>query len=335
MSPKTSEPLRLAAAERADAIDGRLACQLRVLATHAPMTGRLHSAPRRRRLLAVVRIAMVTAVVLIASGIATATAAYVVRRVWPRPATLATPPARTAPPDQRTRSSAPHRAAPEPVAPIVSSPEPTPAEPARPSDHKSLAMVAKHVDRRADRRPPVAMEPPVAPATEPSAPVAETPEDGVSEEARLLRQALSALRHDHDARRALSVLDDYDRRFAQGTLVLEATSARTQALLQLGDHTHALVLLDRLPLGHKGYPVELRIVRGELRSLAGRCSEALLDFDAVLARGAAPDEVARALFGRASCRARTGDNAGAEADRRRYLKEFPQGPAAGQLLSPR
>lgn len=160
--------------------------------------------------------------------------------------------------------------------------------------------------------------------------------DGVSQEASLLRQALSALRRDHDPRRALGLLDEYDRRFGQGTLAREAASARAQALLKIGDNAGALSLLDRLPLGHDGQTGELRVIRGELRSLSGRCRDALGDFDAVLrsSRGGDRDEIARALFGRASCRARTGDQAGAEHDRQRYLKEFPQGPAAKQLLSP-
>jgi hypothetical protein len=160
--------------------------------------------------------------------------------------------------------------------------------------------------------------------------------DGVTQEAELLRRALAALRRDHDAKRALILLDDYDRRFGRGTLAQEADSARAQALLQIGDTPRALAILDRLPLGHQGHPGELQVIRGELRSLSGRCRDALLDFDAVLraTAGSAPIEVARALFGRASCRARTGDPVGAEADRQRYLKEFPQGPAARQLSSP-
>jgi tetratricopeptide (TPR) repeat protein len=160
--------------------------------------------------------------------------------------------------------------------------------------------------------------------------------DGVTQEAGLLRQALSALRRDHDARRALALLDNYDWRFGQGALALEATSARAQALLQLGDNARALELLDRLPLWQERHTGELRVIRGELRSLSGRCQEALSDFDDVLRAGAgkATSEVARALFGRASCRARTGDLAGAEQDRQRYLKEFPKGPAARQLTSP-
>jgi hypothetical protein len=161
--------------------------------------------------------------------------------------------------------------------------------------------------------------------------------DGVTQEGGLLRQALAALRHDHDGRRALALLDDYDRRFRQGVLALEANSARAQALLQLGDKARALEILDHLPLWHEGYTGELRVIRGELRSLSGRCREALLDFDPVLSasNGNASDEVARALFGRASCRARTGDLVGAEQDRQHYLKEFPQGPATSNLGSRR
>ena len=67
----------------------------------------------------------------------------------------------------------------------------------------------------------------------------------MTQEAGLLRQALAALRRDHDAKRALALLDEYDRRFGQGALALEATSARAQALLQLGDNVHALEILDR------------------------------------------------------------------------------------------
>jgi outer membrane protein assembly factor BamD (BamD/ComL family) len=160
--------------------------------------------------------------------------------------------------------------------------------------------------------------------------------DGVTQEAELLRQALATLRRDHDAKRALSLLDDYDRRFGRGSLAHEADATRAQALLQLGDNPRALAILDRLPLGQAGQTGELRVIRGELRSLSGRCRDALLDFEAVLraTAGNAPPEVARALFGRASCRARTGDAVGAQADRQRYLKEFPQGPAARQLSSP-
>jgi tetratricopeptide (TPR) repeat protein len=157
--------------------------------------------------------------------------------------------------------------------------------------------------------------------------------DGVSQEAAILRQALSALRKERDPRRALALLDDYDRRFGTGALAWEATSARAQALLALGERTHALALLDKLPLRQDGQTGGLWVTRGELRSLAGRCAEALRDFEAILGAQSDRDQTARALYGRASCRARLGDLAGAEQDRQRYLRDFPQGPAAKQLMS--
>ena len=169
-------------------------------------------------------------------------------------------------------------------------------------------------------------------------PAAESPPraEGIAAEAALLRQALIAVRQGKDARRALALLDDYDARFPHGTLALEATAARAQALLLAGEKGAALAILDRLPLDQDGHAGELRVIRGELRSLAGRCKEALVDFQAVLRQPAdtRPEDSARALYGSASCRARTGDLAGAEQDRQRYLREFPQGPAARQLSSP-
>jgi predicted Zn-dependent protease len=151
----------------------------------------------------------------------------------------------------------------------------------------------------------------------------------------LLRQALAALRQGKDANRALELLGAYSLRFPRGTLAPEASAARAQALLLTGDKRGALAALDQLSLDHGGQTGELRIVRGELRSLAGRCKEALADFESVLqqAAGVPPEGLARALYGRASCRARTGDPAGAEQDRQRYLREYPHGPASQLLLS--
>lgn len=258
--------------------------------------------------------------------------------------------------------------------PAAAAPVPDPRQPAR---HVALAAPGRHPSAHMPERPlpeaPAAIAPGTSapylaetgglepPSQQPTAPPQPTSSwvadrsvpgsapgpagraverpgrDAVTQEAAMLRQALTALRRDHDARGALRLLDAYDGRFGQGALALEATSARAQALLQLGDHGRALELLDRLPLSRDGHTGDLRVTRGELRSVSGRCREALLDFDAVLGPGlgaspaTAASEIARALFGRASCRSRLGDSAGAEADRQRYLKEFPQGPAAGRL----
>ncbi|HEY5281199.1 MAG TPA: hypothetical protein VIM14_00275 [Polyangia bacterium] len=389
MSPNLLEPRRLReSAERPSSIEGRLARQLRVLSVYAPTAQlrRYSTLPRRRRyVLTTVRIVAVATIVLAVSGVATATAAYLVRQVWPRPAAVdrvqSLPASATA--KHRARPSeasgvvgggqGPRVGEPSPASPAVallrepegdgsavsaSAAPPSSGRPALPLPPKSRAIDAKRSGSVATQphgppaeappTPAQTVEPPALPAlplptgtgTTSPAPSghATSPvrSDGVTQEAGLLRQVLSALRHDHDAKRALSLLDDYDRRFGQGALAVEATSARAQALLQLGDNAHALELLDRLPLSQDRHTGELRVIRGELRSLSGRCRDALLDFDAVLhpTAGNAPDEVARALFGRASCRARTGNSVGAEEDRQRYLKEFPKGPAARQLSSP-
>jgi len=228
----------------------------------------------------------------------------------PRPAAAAPtfhPPAPPSPTGVSPFGSSPGAAWPTPLLPGDPVPNPTPSEPLR--SVVSLFAPNNRVE-------------------------AQVTADGATQEAGLLRQALAALRRDHDGKRALALLDDYDRRFGPGTLALEAISTRAQALLQQGDTQRALELLDRLPLSQNAYPGELRIIRGELRSLSNRCREALADFDEVLrATRGSPAEIARALFGRASCRARTGDPDGAESDRQRYLKEFPHGPAARQLMS--
>jgi hypothetical protein len=270
------------------------------------------------------------AVAAVASGAATPSSEH--------PVTPPSPRSRPSPPKHSdSQATEPPRplaaAAPTPLAQAVEpttppSPPPSPPLPAQalPSD-----LVPSG--------PSLAGSPPTGtPGSEPSG-RATSPvrADGVAQEAGLLRQALAALRRDHDAKRALALLDGYDRSHGQGALAQEATSVRAQALLALGDNRGALELLDRLPLGQGGRTGELQVIRGELRSLSGRCQDALLDFDAALRSpaGHTQDEIARALFGRASCRARTGDAFGAEQDRQRYLREFPHGPAARQLLSPR
>ena len=92
MRPNLFEPRRLrASAQGPSSIEGRLAHQLRVLSVFAP-TPRIRgysALPRRRRyILTAVRVAAVATIVLAVSGVATATAAFVVRRVWPRVAAV-------------------------------------------------------------------------------------------------------------------------------------------------------------------------------------------------------------------------------------------------------
>src|SRR5205823_1705435 len=61
---------------------------------------------------------------------------------------------------------------------------------------------------------------------------------------------------------------------------------------------------------------------------AARDADAKAAYDALLSRKVAPDVEERALFGRASCRARLSDEGGAREDLARYLERFPNGAHA-------
>jgi TolA-binding protein len=157
-------------------------------------------------------------------------------------------------------------------------------------------------------------------------------------EQALLSRAVRSLRFEHSPGGALTVLDEYVARFPNGSLRPEATRLRTEALLALGHKPAALAELNRAPAAAGGE--EGRLVRAELRAGEGRWREALEDFDAVvgaLAPKAGPatpaklrERFERALWGRASARGHLGDEAGARADLRECLRQFPQGRFAGQ-----
>ena len=167
---------------------------------------------------------------------------------------------------------------------------------------------------------------PPQPATPARNPVlAEQPApSSIGEESRLLTVALQLLRQQHDARSALSALDEYDKRFPNGTLAREATLARIDALLELDDRVHALELLDRTRLTELPRARELAVLRGELRGAAGHCGQALADLGSAL-DGSGDTLEERALWGRASCRSRLGDSAGARSDLGQIISRFPQG----------
>jgi hypothetical protein len=158
----------------------------------------------------------------------------------------------------------------------------------------------------------------------PSAAPAPSAESELSRESQALERALTALRRERDPARALALLERYAADFPAGVLRLEADVARVDAHLALGQRPVALAILDRLPLERVGRGLELRVVRAELYAERD-CVRADGDFDRVL--GASPpaslDE--RALFGRATCRSRLGDAAGARADLERYLARYPNG----------
>jgi hypothetical protein len=195
------------------------------------------------------------------------------------------------------------------------------------------------------RRAPLAA-PPTAPggtasATAPALSAAPVPAaapsvgadpSALARESLLLGAAMRKLRQERDPRGALALLDQHAAQFgATGALLPEANVTRIEAWLQQGDERRALALLETPAPTSSGRGRELLILRGELRARAGRCIDALVDFGALLdGGGSAADSLAeRALYGRASCRARQGDGAGARDDLESYLARFPNGRFAG------
>lgn len=242
------------------------------------------------------------------------------------------------------------------AAPAVESPSgaaaqaPTPALPiAPPTVAAPPAPVELHASPRGNapraRRPQAERAAPLPESERSSAPAPAQPESesDLAAETRLIGASVRSLRQDHDGRAALAHLDEYRARFPRGTLRPEAELARLDTLLFLDRRGEALALLDGMGPTRTVRARELAVLRGELRSEAGRCGEAIADFTRAL-RGEAGTEAAgardgieeRARYGRATCLARGGDWAGAREDLRGYLERFPDGrfaAAARQRLS--
>jgi hypothetical protein len=188
----------------------------------------------------------------------------------------------------------------------------------------------------APREPPVleppadgsSLPPPRSPRTNspPRAPV--RPEDPALAEARVLSAALRKLRTDKDPAGALALLDK--PKAAPRVLVDETALARVEALLLLGRKAEALRVLESHAVGIPSQRRQIAVVRGELAAEIDQCGDAVVRFTQVLNVGAGADELTeRALFGRATCRARLGLGSAADADLREYLRRFPHGRFAG------
>ena len=150
---------------------------------------------------------------------------------------------------------------------------------------------------------------------------------GPSEEIQALGRAMELLRGKHDAAAALAALNDYGARFPSGVLAREARVARVDALLMLDRADEALRALEELPLDEHRRSTELQLIRGELRARTD-CEAGEADFTAVLARVRTAALEERALYGRAACRSKQGNVAGAANDLRQYVDRFPNGPHA-------
>jgi hypothetical protein len=272
---------------------------------------------RRRVLVAV------GACLLLAAGTAVARQ---ILHLWPAaPAPSAAAPA--APP----HAPAPARPAPLPPQELPApAPAPSPsasgrgkrAAPARAPKERRTALLEDATP--AAQRP--TRDPPEADRAVPVPDVRATPE-----ESALLARALTALRIAVKPRAALLLLDEYDRSYPHGGLRGEATLARIEAYLALADAASALRLLDRLALHTMPRAADAQVLRGELRSDAGRWREALADFDDVQS-GAVPGALReRALYGQVVCLVRLARTDEARARAERYVATFPQGRFAGEM----
>ena len=166
--------------------------------------------------------------------------------------------------------------------------------------------------------------PRTANAKEPDRHAGNADESELAAESLALQHVLVKLRREHDASGALALLDQSQALFEHGALALEAQVARVDALLLLGRQTEALAILNQLPLTHLGRAGELRLQRAELRAHTD-CGLALADFDVLTRQALAPALAERALYGRAGCELRVGDDSHAQSDLREYLTRFPSG----------
>jgi len=135
---------------------------------------------------------------------------------------------------------------------------------------------------------------------------------------------VQALRIDHSPSQALALLDQYASVLAGNAFAQESLLLRVEAMLALGQRTAVLRLLDGTSLTDVAASRALLVTRGELRRAANRCADGIGDFDMALAEAQRPPK--QALFGRALCKQRLGDTAGANADFERYRREFPGDP---------
>jgi hypothetical protein len=213
----------------------------------------------------------------------------------------------------------------------------------RPSGATSVAVPPAVEDHHRNRRqrapePPPPVVAPVPAETPPLSPPHATvavrsprrpaPALALPTEAGVLASAFHELRSNGDAVAALRSLDEYDRQFPAGAFRGEARIARAEALLALDRRREALPLLEGLEDAGVVPTREIRVTRGELLAEAGRCGDAVRDFDALLVATDGDAAGGRALYGRASCRLRAGEVDRARQDLRRYLQLHADGPFA-------
>jgi hypothetical protein len=147
-------------------------------------------------------------------------------------------------------------------------------------------------------------------------------------EALWLGRALRKLRVEHDPNGALGLLNGYEAQFPARMLAAEVLLARVEAQMALGNRAEALRLIETERRSPAKESRQIVLIRGELRAGAGRCTDALADFDAILAQAGTDSITERALYGRAVCYRQMQQLSAAERDFGAYLRRFPNGKFA-------
>jgi hypothetical protein len=173
---------------------------------------------------------------------------------------------------------------------------------------------------------PIERPVPTAQPARPAAPAIRPEPSRLARESRWLASAIAKLRQEGQPEQALAILDQHHSELSSGALAAESNATRIEALLRLGRNGQALTLLDGQSLSAQGLEREMLVARAELRADNGRASAALHDFNMILSAPGRVDGITeRALYGRATCRAKSGDREGARGDFSKYLQAFPQG----------
>jgi hypothetical protein len=237
-------------------------------------------------------------------------------------------------PSVQARAAAPEGAAREGAVPEGAAPEGAVPEAAAPEGAVDPAARGAGLDAAVPALPDVpapssSPEPaPVECAADPSpASCYRRVADGTGLNAETALVRLSQLRRQAgDAQGALDSLLEHRRRFARGVLTEEVDLAILEQRLA-GNPSQALQEAGRFlsTHGRSAQLAEVRAIRAVLLHRAGRCADALADYEASRAGRVSARRRDEVAYGRASCLDALGRRDEARAAYHRYLEEFPGG----------
>ena len=209
-----------------------------------------------------------------------------------------------------------------PLSPVAPPPVREATEAATPKAPKEVpppAVPAVALTKTASARP--------VPSRSAPADTSGIPVPRLTEEARMLREALAALKHGQPEA-ALEQIQRYRSQFPAGVLGLEAVLAEVRAHRAMHHLDDALGALDRAA-AYGAYTLELGVLRGEVLAESGDCTAASRVLDLVLLERPMGVIEERAVATRAECSQSRGEP---EATRwlERYLARWPHGGFAAK-----